>query len=76
LSNQPFHVFTRAGDARSEVEQLLAELGGTPESTGYHKMIYVTRADQTVVFLTGPQTPVAQALRGRGGWQEPQQGSR
>jgi hypothetical protein len=73
--NEPFyHVFTKTGDARAEADGLVARLGAaTPADAGFHKSIYVMRADQTVVFLTGRDTALAAALRGRTGWQEPEQ---
>lgn len=75
----PAHpVFIKRGDARSEVDRLLEELKrahGSAEAVGFHKYIHVTKADQTVVFVTGRDTPLAAALRGRAGWQEPQEKS-
>jgi hypothetical protein len=74
VNHQQFHIFTKTGDARDELESLLRELGPEPaESKGFHKVMHVTRAAQTVVFLTGGATPLAAALRLRPGWVEPEQ---
>jgi hypothetical protein len=70
----PSHIFTRNGDARAEVDALVRELGtATAADAGLHKMLYVTRADQTVVFLASAEIPIAAALRRRTGWREPEQ---
>jgi hypothetical protein len=75
MTDQPFHIFIKTGDARAEVDAALAALGsGSPRSKGFQKVLHVTRAGQTVVFLTGPGTPLAAALRGRPGWVEPERG--
>lgn len=66
-----FPVFVKRGDALAEVDALVRELGGSPESAGLHKILYVTRAGQTVVMVTGREAPLAQRLRERGGWEEP-----
>jgi hypothetical protein len=69
-----YHIFVKAGDATAEVEGVLRQLGaGTAVSKGLHKLLYVTRADQTVVFLHDAGAEVARALRGRPGWREPGQ---
>ncbi len=77
--NQPaYPVFIKRGDARAEVDRLLEELKrahGSAEAAGFHKYLHVTKADQTVVFVTGRETPLAAALRGRAGWQEPREQS-
>jgi len=67
-----YPVFIKRGDARAEVDQLLAELRTKyGEATGFHKFLYVTRAEQTVVMITDRSSPLAAALRGRRGWSEP-----
>jgi hypothetical protein len=68
-----YHVLVRRGDATAEVEAVLRGMGATPERAGLHKVLYVTRAEQTVVMLTGPGSPLARELRGRPGWEEPAQ---
>lgn len=73
MSAQSFHIFIKPGDAGRELAGILEELGAaTPEQAGCQKSIYVTRADQTVVFATGREAPIARALREREGWQEPE----
>lgn len=69
-----FPIFTRRGDARAEVDRILEDLKpvhGSAEAAGFHKYLYVTNANQTVVFVTVRDSPLAAALRGRSGWQEP-----
>jgi hypothetical protein len=74
MDREAFHVFVKAGDAQQEVEAVLNQLGTpSPEAAGHHKTVYVTRANQTAVMVTGPQAPLAQALRVRPGWIEPAQ---
>ena len=68
------YIFLRPGDATAEVEQVAKKLRGehgSDEAAGFVKHLYVTRADQTVVFLTAPDTPFAAELRSRRGWMEP-----
>ncbi len=68
------HVFMRRGDARSEVDRLLAELkrGHGPDADpGFHKYMYVAKADSTVVMVESAASPLAHLLRGRPGWTEP-----
>lgn len=66
-----FHVFIKRGDARPEVDRLLGEMESTPEAAGLHKYVFAEQARQTVVMLTGADAPLAGALRGRSGWEEP-----
>jgi hypothetical protein len=69
-----YHIFTRSGDACAEVDAVVAQLGvAAPADAGLHKCMYVTRANQTVVLLTDPDTTLARALRARTGWLEPEQ---
>ena len=72
---EPLPVFIRRGDARAEVDRLIADLRMPPEQAGLHKYIYASKADQTVVMLAGRSVPLADALRGRAGWLEPVEGS-
>ncbi len=74
MSQPEYPVFIKRGDARPEVDRLLAELKRTHGSAGhagFHKYLYVSKAGQTVVMVTGRDTPLPAALRGRVGWQEP-----
>lgn len=71
--NEPHPVFTRGGDAIEEVERIVASSGGAA-AAGLQRSIYVTRANQTVVMVTGRETPLARALRAAG-WDEPQEGT-
>lgn len=64
-------IFIRRGDARIEVDRLIAELGVSPADAGLHKYLYVAKADQTVVMVVGRSSPLANALRGRPDWSEP-----
>lgn len=69
-----YHVLTHRGDARAEVDRVLEELKrehGPEADPGFHKYLYVTKADSTVVMVEAMDAPVARALRGRPGWQEP-----
>ena len=70
-----YPVFVARGDSRAEVDRLLKELAPSPHTAGFHKYFYVAKADQTVVMTLGRETPLALALRGRGGWIEPTEGS-
>jgi hypothetical protein len=68
------YIFVRPGDATAEVEEMARRLRGqhgSDEAAGFVKYLYVTRANQTVVFLAGPDTPFAAELRARRGWLEP-----
>lgn len=60
----------RSGDATSEIESIVARLGG-PEAAGLHRFFYVSRAGQTVVMVRDESSPLAVALRERPGWAEP-----
>ena len=74
MSDPVYHVFTRPGDAVREVEAALAALksrGVDRSGAGLYKCMYVTRADQTVLMTETRDTPLAQEVRGRGGWAEP-----
>lgn len=74
MSTPAPHVLTRRGDARAEVDHLLAALKrerGAEVDTGFHKYVFVTKADTTVVMVHAADSPLAAALRGRPGWTEP-----
>lgn len=74
MSDGAFHIFTRAGDGTGDVDAVLREMaarGMDGPAAGYAKHLYVTRADQTVVFLSARDVPFAAALRARPGWREP-----
>lgn len=63
-------VFTHPGDVRSEVDRIVAGLGGA-QPAGLHRSLFVTRAGSTVVIVTGRDVPLAEALRAHTGWAEP-----
>lgn len=65
-----YPVFTKRGDARSELEAIAREVAGDPVTAGVHRSIYAARANQTVVLITDRNSPLAAALRARG-WDEP-----
>jgi hypothetical protein len=74
MSAPESHVFTRKGDARSEVDKALAELKrvhGESVDAGFNKYMYVTKADMTVVMVGKADSLLAGVLRGRAGWTEP-----
>ncbi|HEX2188067.1 MAG TPA: hypothetical protein VHG51_04180 [Longimicrobiaceae bacterium] len=74
MSTPEYHVLTRRGDARAEVDRALAGLKGelgAEADTGFHKYMFVTKADMTVVMVEAAGSPLARALRGRPGWTEP-----
>lgn len=71
---EAFPVFIHRGDARREVDDLVAGLGGAA-AAGFRKYFFVAQADQTVVMASGRGAPLAEALRGRRGWAEPVEGS-
>ena len=69
-----FPVFIHRGDARPEIDGLVAQLGGE-KPAGFRKYFFVAKADQTVVMTSWRTAPLAEALRQRGGWTEPVEGS-
>lgn len=74
MSEHEYHVLTRRGDARPDVDRVLAELKaehGPEVDTGFHKYMFVTKADMTVLMVYAPDSLLAGALRGRAGWSEP-----
>lgn len=68
-----YPVFTRSGDLREEVEGIARELAGNALEAGLHKVIYVARANQTLVMVTDREAPLAMELRRRR-WEEPREG--
>lgn len=74
MSAPEYHVFTRRGDSRAEVDRALAELKrahGPEVDAGFHKYMFVTKADMTVVMVASADSLLARALRERPGWTEP-----
>lgn len=74
MSEVVYHVFTKPGDAVSEVEAAIQALklrGVSKQDAGLYKCMYVTRADQTVLMTESPDSALAAEVRGRGGWMEP-----
>ena len=74
MSQAPYHVLTRAGDARAEVDEALRALaarGVDREGSGFHKYLHVVQAEQTVVMVERRDSPLAADLRARPGWREP-----
>lgn len=69
----PFPVFLKRGDARSEVDEILTELGMDAEAAGLRKSLFVAQAHQTVVMVATRDAPLAAALRERKGWAEPEE---
>jgi hypothetical protein len=70
----PYHVLIRSGDALAEVEEALRALearGVSREAAGFHKVMHVTQARQTVVMADDRDAPIAAELRSRRGWTEP-----
>ena len=57
MADGRYHVMTKSGDARAEVDaalQALAGRGVAREASGFHKYLHVTRAEQTVVMVARP----------------------
>ena len=70
----PYHVLIHSGDALAEVEDALRALearGVSREASGFHKVMHVTQARQTVVMAEDRDSAIAAELRGRAGWTEP-----
>ena len=69
-----YHVLIHSGDALAEVEDALRALEGrgvSREASGFHKVMHVTQARQTVVMAENRDAAIAAELRGRAGWTEP-----
>jgi hypothetical protein len=73
MSEKRYHIFTKQADARREVDEAVEALAREQPATGFHKSVFVTRANQTVVFVTDRDAPLAAVLRERPGWHEPEQ---
>lgn len=74
MPDELYHVLTRRGDARGEVDDALRALaarGVSREASGFHKYLHVTNAEQTVVMVRGRGCPLAAELRAVAGWGEP-----
>ena len=74
MSVPEYHVLTRKGDSRAEVDRLLAELKrahGIDVDAGFHKYMHVTQTNMTVVMVRSVDSLLAVALRGRPGWTGP-----
>jgi hypothetical protein len=69
-NREDYHVLTKAGDASSEVEAAVREIGGA-EAAGLHRHFFVTRANQTVVLALSSDSRIVRLLRGARGWLEP-----
>ena len=74
MAGARYHVMTKSGDARAEVDaalQALAARGVSREASGFHKYLHVTQAEQTVVMVAARDSPLVAELRARTGWAEP-----
>ncbi len=74
MSQSPSHIFIKKGDALREVDAALArcaERGVDRAAAGFVKYLFATQADQTIVFLTSRDAPLAGELRALRGWSEP-----
>lgn len=74
MADGRYHVMTKRGDARGEVDGALETLAGRGVSrgaSGFHKYLHVTQVEQTVVMVAARDSPLAAELRGRTGWGEP-----
>lgn len=70
MTSIPYPVFVRRGDAREEVDEIIAELGVSAADAGLHKCLFVAQAHQTVVMVSAAGCPLAEALRARNAWNE------
>jgi len=70
VTDSQYVVLIRAGDAIAEVDQGLRSLGIAAEAAGLHRVLFVTRANQTVAMVHHLDTPIATLLLGRG-WTAP-----
>ena len=74
MSQNPSHIFIKKGDALREVDAALARCearGMDRAAAGFNKYLFATQADQTIVFLTRRDVPMAAELRALRGWTEP-----
>ena len=70
----PSHIFIKKGDALREVDAALKRLEGRGmdrAAAGFTKYLFATQAEQTIVFLTARDVPLAAELRALRGWSEP-----
>lgn len=70
----PSHIFIKKGDALREVDAALERLKGRGTgraAAGFTKYLFATQAEQTIVFLTARDVPLAAELRAGRGWSEP-----
>jgi hypothetical protein len=68
------HIFIKKGDALREVDAALERLqrtGTDRAAAGFTKYLFATQAEQTIVFLTAREVPLAAELRALRGWSEP-----
>jgi hypothetical protein len=65
-----FFVLIHAGDTTGVVEELLRVHGLTPEAAGIHRLMYVTRANQTLLMARDDAAPIVPLLLDRG-WEAP-----
>jgi hypothetical protein len=68
------HIFIKKGDALREVDAALERLqrtGMDRAEAGFTKYLFATQAEQTIVFLTAREVPLAAELRALRGWSEP-----
>lgn len=70
MTKIPYPVFVRRGDAREEVDEIVAALGLTAADAGLHKYLFVAQAHQTVVMVSDAGCPLAETLRTRKTWNE------
>jgi hypothetical protein len=70
MSDQDYFVLIRRGDATAEVESALRQSGLSAERAGVHRMLFVTRAHQTVVMARDARAPIVALLLERG-WTAP-----
>jgi hypothetical protein len=70
VSDSHYLVLIRTGDAIGEVDQALRSLGMEAEAAGLHRVLFVTRANQTVAMVHDASAPLAKLLLERG-WASP-----
>ncbi len=70
MATPRFFVLTHRGDAVDSVDTALAEQRLSREAAGVHRLLYVTRADQTVLMAHDEHAPVVPLLLARG-WDAP-----
>ncbi|CAN5854286.1 hypothetical protein BH23GEM6_BH23GEM6_23790 [soil metagenome] len=70
VTGTEYLVLIRAGDAITEVDRALRSLGMDAEAAGLHRVLFVTRANQTVAMVRDVGAPIATLLLARG-WTAP-----